>query len=262
MHSEETKKLLADCANARASIEFKQGIAVGKRLNPLKGLYLENYANCLINRQVEIYEDTIFLLNNGKIHSACTISRGMIETYAFAKYLAKEVEKKLNSNRGIIGADEALKLVISFTNSSRFKQNEQKKLDKGVFNPENYHFTEETKIRFASGLASSIHVMNALRDLYDDQIKYTKEKESGFELMYDYLSEWVHPSQTSIFHHYTPETHIIPTSRGEVLLHEHAYDICVNALHFLTDSVNIYNWTIGLANEISKRYNDLEKPKP
>ncbi|MBI6709238.1 hypothetical protein YA0599_13480 [Pseudomonas syringae] len=254
MHSDETKKLLEDCANARASIVFKQGIAVGKLPNPLMGLYLESYANCLLNRQAEIYDDAVFLLNNGKIHSACTVSRGMIETYAFAKYLAKEVDKKLNSDPGIGGAEQALKIVIDFTNSSRFKQSEQKKLDKGVFNAKDYHFTDQAKLRFAHGLASSIHVMNALRDLYDDQIKYTKEKESSFELMYDYLSEWVHPSQTSIFHHYTPETHLIPTSVGEVHLHEQAYQLCVNALHFLTDSVNVYNFTLGLAGEISKRH--------
>ncbi|VTR28915.1 Uncharacterised protein [Serratia fonticola] len=59
-----------------------------------------------------------------------------------------------------------------------------------------------------------------LRDLYKDEMEQTKQKESHFEQVYDILSEWVHPSQTSIYHYYVPETHLVPTSIGMVHVHD------------------------------------------
>ncbi|MGB6214504.1 DUF5677 domain-containing protein [Pseudomonas mandelii] len=253
MQIEETKRLLDECANARSKITRQPGVIVGNTENPDRGLYLVNYANCLLNRQADIYDDAILLVQNKRYQSACVISRGMIETYAFAKYLVKEVAKILTTQEGAESVDKALDLVISFTNSSRFKQAEQKKLEKGVFKIEDFHFTEQTKNRFEHNLASSVHVMNALRDLFQDEMSHKRHKESSFELVYDALSEWVHPSQTSIFHNYTSETHMIQSSFGSIHLYNHAQYLCATALHFITDSMNLHRSAELLAAEITKR---------
>lgn len=252
----ETKKLFSECRLARKKISHRLGIRVGAVECTEQGLYIINYANCLLNRQADIYDDTMLLIDNNRIQAACVISRGMIETYAFAKFLSKRVAAILANNSGEEGVQKALKLVISFTNSSRFKEADQKKLDKGVFVLDDYSFTEQAKHRFENSLASSEHVMDALRDLYKEETLHTKQKESGFEVLYDALSEWVHPSQTSVFHNYTPDTHKIPTSIGPIHLYDNAKYLCANALHFITDSMNIYNWTMELANEITRRGNE------
>lgn len=253
MQAEETKRLLEECAIARNKITRKRSVIVGITENPDKGLYLTNYANCLLNRQVDIYDDAILLVNNNRFQSACAISRGMIETYALAKYLAKQIGAILAAKDNAGSVDKALELVITFTNSSRFKQTEQKKLEKGVFKIEDFHFTEQAKNRFEHNLASSVHVMNALRDLFQDEMSHTHQKESSFELVYDALSEWVHPSQTSVFHNYTPETHIIPSSLGPVHFFDHARYLSATALHFITHSINIHEWLEALAVEITER---------
>lgn len=246
------EKSLKEVGLARSKISKKPGIVVGGATSD-KGLYLSNYASCLLNRQVDIFDDSIFLLESGRISSACSISRGMIETYAFAKFLSKKVAKVLHNKTGSESVEDILKLVVDFTNSSRLKETEQKKIKNGVYDPEDYMFTEQAKHRFENMLAGSEHVMNALRDLYRDELEHTKGKESQFEISYDALSEWVHPSQTSVFHNYVSDTHNIPTSLGVLHLHDGARMSCARALHFITDSMNVYSWTIELANEITRR---------
>lgn len=253
MFSEITKKILQEAKLARKKVHHKPGIAVGKAAISDNGVYLSNYAGCLLNRQIDIFDDTILLLKNNRIPAACTISRGMIETYAFAKLLSKKIATILTDKPGETGVQEALNLVVSFTNSSRIKETEQKKVSKGIINIDDYSFTEQARHRLENMLAGSEHVLNALRDLYKDEMKQTKEKESNTENLYDALSEWVHPSQTSVFHNYVPDTHQIHTSVGFIHLHDGARLSCARALHFITDSKNIYDWTLRLANEITCR---------
>lgn len=260
MHAEETERLLNECAIARNKITTNTGVMVSRAEDPEKGLYLLNYANCLLSRQMDIYDDSILLIKNNRLQSACAISRGMIETYAVSRFLAKQVDKILAATDDSKDIDKVLDLVIKFTNSSRFKETEQKKLERGIFNIEDFYFTEETKMRFEKSLASSVHVMNALRDLFQDQMKHTQQKESSFEFIYDALSEWVHPSQTSVFHNYTPETHLIPTSLGPVNFFDSAKYFCANALHFITHSEDIYKWQKKLAAEITEKASKKNSP--
>ena len=236
---------------ARKRLNHKPGILVGDAED--KGIYLVNYANCLLNRQIDIFDDSVFLLENNRIPSACTISRGMIETYAFAKILSKKIAVVLSEKKGRDSVEASLKLIDGFTNSSRFEESEQKKIEKEIYDPNDYYFTEQAKHRFENKLATSEHVMKALRDLYKDEMDHAKSKESQFEISYDALSEWVHPSQTSVFHNYVPETQYVPTSMGVINIYDGAKVFCARALHFLTDSENVYNWTLELANEISNR---------
>jgi hypothetical protein len=238
---------------AREKVSHKPGILVGMQSNANPGLYLTNYANCLLNRQIDIFDDATFLLNNSKVPAACIISRGMLETYAFAKLLSKKIANILIAKDGKESVEASLKLILSFTNSSRLKEAEQKKVQKGIFSTSDYKFTKQARHRLENRLAGSEHVMNALRDLYEDEINSTKEKESQFEILYDALSEWVHPSQTSVFHNYVPETHHIPTSLGFLHLYDGARLSCARALHFITDSVNVYEWTLELANAMTLR---------
>ena len=242
---------------ARNILTKKESFVVGNTNNYEMGVYLSNYANCLLNRQLDIFDDTIFLLDNERIQSACIISRGMIETYAFARLLGTKIAKILTDTQGDKSIEESLKIILDFTNSSRFKVSEQKKVDKGIFNLDDYTFTEQAKNRMINFLAGSEHVMDALRSLYKDEMEQTESKESQFELTYDILSEWVHPSQTSIFHYYTPETHSIPTSQGTMHLHDNAKASCARALHFITDCKNVHEWLIELADEMNKRSNKL-----
>ena len=253
LFKETIKQSLNEAKSAREELSHKSGIIVGRPDPQNKGLYLSNYANCLLNRQIDIFDDAIFLLENNRIPAACTISRGMIETYAFSKLLSKKVTNILANKTGEESVEDSLQLVMDFTNSSRWKESEQKKISKDIFDPKDYAFTEQAKHRFENMLAGSEHVMNALRDLYKDELKHTNGKESQFEITYDTLSEWVHPSQTSVFHNYVPETHEVPTSMGIIHLYDGAKMSCARALHFIVDSMNVYNWTIELSDEITRR---------
>jgi len=206
-----------------------------------------------LNRQVDIYDDAVFLLNGGRVSSACIVSRGMIETYAIAKLIGDKIFKILSEKDGAESLDECDKVLLNFINSSRIKVSEQEKLRDRIFDPNEYTFTPEALQRMESSLASNEHVMNALRNLYKFEMKTTGAKESRFMMIYDILSEWVHPSQTSVFHHYTPETHMITTSHGPVHLHTAAQLNCLEALHFITDSMNMHDWLISISEEMSQR---------
>lgn len=251
MYKEFFDETLAKSKLTRTELVQKPGILMGDFAD--KGSYLINYANCLLNREIDIFDDAVFLLENNRIASACVISRGMIETYAFSKILSKRVAKALNEKKGLDSVETSLEIIDNFVNSSRFKQSEQKKIKDGVYDPNDYYFTDQAKNRFEKMLASSEHVMKALRDLYEDEIKFSEKKESSNEIIYDALSEWVHPSQTSIFHNYVPEAQYVPTSKGIVHIYDGAKFLCAGALDLINDSMNIYNWTLELADEISRR---------
>lgn len=253
MYKELIEQSLNEAKAARAVLNKVNGIVVGKIHNSDCGLYLANYANLLMNRQIDIFDDGLLLLKNERYQTACIVSRGMIETHAFSRLLNKKVEKILTDKSGHESVDEALKVILDFTNSSRFKKSEQEKIQKGVFDPNDYMFTEEAKYRFENLLAVSQHVMDALRNLYKDEMKQTNQRESDFELTYDILSEYVHPSQTSIYQYYTPETHLVPTSVGNIHAYESAQLQCARALHFILDAKNQHDWSLQLANEMTKR---------
>lgn len=245
---------ISEAKKAREELSHKPGILVYKEQARDEGLYLSNYANCLLNRQIDIFDDAILLLENDRVPAACTISRGMIETHAFAKLLLSKVANILNTKSGKESAEEALDIVRGFTNSSRIKESEQKKISKGVYDPNDYQFTEQAKFRFENMLAGSEHVMNALRNLYKEEMTFTNKNESQIEMTYDILSEWVHPSQTSIFHNYVSDTHNVPTSLGYINIYDAAKLQCATALLFIVESMEIYNFSVELANEISMRH--------
>ncbi|MBA2923583.1 hypothetical protein G9Q84_11835 [Pseudomonas sp. P7] len=257
MIKEYAEQSLKEAKAARSKITKKPTTFIGIESTGDYGLYLKNYANCLLNRQIDIFDDSVFLLSHNKVPSACTVSRGMIETYAFSKLLSQKIAKTLVNKKGKESTELCIELILAFTNSSRVKQNEQEKLKNGAFKLEDYHFTEQAKSRMGNMLGSSEHVMSALRALYKDELDHTKATESGFEQAYEVLSEWVHPSQTSIFHNYAKETHVIPTSFGNIHFLDSAMASCIRALHFITDSMNIYDWTNELADELSARCNKI-----
>ncbi|MBZ6397594.1 MULTISPECIES: DUF5677 domain-containing protein, partial [Pantoea] len=253
MYKESLEKNLREAKEARSTLKHLPGIKVGPR-NPIKkGLYLTNYANCLLNRQIDIFDDSLLLLEKGRIQSACVLSRGMIETHAFARLMNKEIEKILNSQEGFESVDASIDMLLTFINSSRFKEKDQKNMKKGLFDPNDYMFTDEARYRLEHMLAGSKHVMDALRDLYRDELKETGMKESQFEQLYDVLSEWVHPSQKSIYHYYVPETHTVPTSVGDIHMNVSASLHCARALHFIMDTQRQHQWSYQLAQEIDRR---------
>lgn len=252
-------KCISDAQSKRASLNKTPGIFLGNKLIYDRGVYLTNYANCAKNRCIDIFDDAIFLLENNRISSACIVSRGMIETYALLRHLASKIRNTLSSKSGPESAEAALEIVVRFTNSSRLKVSEQKKVEKGIFKIEDYQFTEQARGRMLNSLAGSEHVVNALRDMYAEEMEHAKSPESQVEILYDGLSEWVHPSQTSIFHHYTEETHLIETSQGRLHLHNMAKLQCAKALHLITDVPNVCNYLEGLAKIISER--DKLEPK-
>ncbi|MCC3735924.1 DUF5677 domain-containing protein [Rouxiella badensis] len=255
-YNEHTEQSLIEAKAARAELSKFDGVVVGNIVKADRGLYLSNYANLVLNRQIDIFDDSLLLLENSRFQAACIISRGMIETHAFSRLLNKKIEKILMNQSGIQSVDKCLDVILKFTNSSRFKKSEQEKIQKGTFDPNDFMFTEEAKYRFENSLSVSQHVADALKELYADEKEQTKQKESQFELTYDALSEHVHPSQTSIYQYYTPETHLVPTSMGDI----HAYDSarlqCARALHFIVDTNNQHHWSLMLSQEITKRSNE------
>jgi hypothetical protein len=248
-----TQKLLLEAKKARKLLSKKPGIIVHRHHKGDKGLYLSNFANCLLNRQIDIFDDTIFLLEDDRIQSACSISRGMVETYAFANLLNNKVYNILTKKKGEASVECAVKEILKFTNSSRFKETEQTKVKKGILNVEDYHFTEQAKYRMDNMLAGSEHVMNALRYLYKREIEKTKAEESHLEQIYDMLSEWVHPSQVSLFTNYVPDNHFVPTSEGVINIFDGAKAMCVQALHIITGSMEEYEWSLELAEIMTNR---------
>ncbi|HHZ3220618.1 TPA: hypothetical protein ACWCGA_000001, partial [Escherichia coli] len=142
MYKELIEQRLNEAKAARAALSKINGVIVEKTHNPDRGLYLVNYANLLMNRQIDIFDDALLLLENERYQSACIVSRGMIETHAFSRLLNKKVEKILTTQNGHASVDNAIEVILNFTNSSRFKKSEQEKIQKEVFDPNDYMFTE------------------------------------------------------------------------------------------------------------------------
>ncbi|HED3555850.1 TPA: hypothetical protein R4160_004869, partial [Enterobacter hormaechei subsp. xiangfangensis] len=91
---------LLEAKTARDKLSKVEGIVVGNLNNPDLGIYLSNYANLLMNRQIDIFDDSMLLLEHERYQSACIVSRGMIETHAFSRLLNKKIEKILLNQSG------------------------------------------------------------------------------------------------------------------------------------------------------------------
>lgn len=95
----ETEPLLTKCKAIRKNMITKQCIIVSNLDNPKVKDYLINFTNCCYNRMLDIFDDTIYLLDKKRIPSACTISRAMIETHAFLVLTIDNVNKILEKKR-------------------------------------------------------------------------------------------------------------------------------------------------------------------
>jgi hypothetical protein len=127
---------------------------------------------------------------------------------------------------------------------------EQKGLKDGKFELKDYHFTEEAQARMAQEAAQSVHILNAMRFLFEMELKQSGHKESSYELTYNALSEWVHPSQTSLFHKYAVGTHRIETSLGAISLNERTRYECAGGLRLIQFSENLHRNMIAFGKKL------------
>lgn len=249
---ETTKKLLDDCIAQRKKLNKKDCIYVVSLPNPKVKDYLINFTNCCYNRMIDIFDDTIFLLNNGRIQSACSISRAMIETHAFLLLTIDKVQDLFEKEN--ITRVDFIKTILESTNSSRIKTEEQKKYKEGKLIIDKYKFTPEAKNRIINMEALNTNIMDALRHLYKQQVKagITTEikSEASSEQIYNLLSEWVHPSQISLFTNYVKETHEIPYSLGKINIFDHAKYLCAQALSHICLLEKNYQIIIQLSEEL------------
>lgn len=245
----ESLKQLEIFKDIRKKLQKKDCYFVWDKINKKWSYYIINISNCIYNRQLDIFDDALFLLENNRIPSACILSRCIIETHAFWMLLYDKVSRKIDDNSKI---EDILNTIIEFTNSSRIKKELQEEFKSWKLEADKYNFTEQALDRMINELAKTKHVMDWLRIVYENEIIDRKIEKSEYELLYNALSEWVHPSQTSVFHNYTTETHLIKTSFGEVHLYDFAKMQCINALWFIQFTQRLYDITFQLWNIIDK----------
>jgi hypothetical protein len=207
--------------------------------------HFANYAAMIKNRTLDLFDDAASLIAANRVPSACVIARCVMETHAMAIYACEKVEKARTKGAAVVGD-----VILGFINSSRIKVEEQKRLKSGIFALVDYKFTEQAKARMESELASSEHVLNAMRCLFERQRDASKTPESEFELVYSALCEWTHPSQTSLFHAYAKEAQTIPTSAGPISLFDGALLNCARALELVQLAQPLYLHMIEIAGEI------------
>ena len=82
----QVKKILREAKSARAPLRHKQVNLIGNRLLSPVGDYFENFAHSIANRIIDIFDDCILLIKHRRFPSACVLSRGIIETHAYAAY--------------------------------------------------------------------------------------------------------------------------------------------------------------------------------
>jgi hypothetical protein len=230
-----TRSSLEIAINARSLLARETVVYFGKKPKTA-GMLFRNYANMIINRNIDLFDDALFLLEANRLSSACIIARCIMETHAVGMFAWDEIEKTFKKE----GLESAQKKILRFINSSRFKMEEQKGLKEGKFELKNFHFTEEAQARMLQEAAQSVHVLNAMRMLFEIELKQTGQKESRYEIIYNGLSEWVHPSQTSLFHKYAVETQRIETSLGAVSLSVRTKWECVQGLQLIQFSGNLH----------------------
>lgn len=255
--SEATEKSLAVSAKTRAALQLAEVKFLGAMGVADPGRHFSNYANMIFNRILTLYDDCELLLSRRRTSAACVMARCIVETYAVGKFAAYEVVKGFNNG----GLQKAGKIVLAYVNSSRIKAEEQKRFKAGTFSPDDHHFTPEALARMQNEEAASKHILNAMRHLFKQEMSVSSRKESAFELLYEQLSEWTHPSQTSLFHAFAEDTWLVETSIGKISIWDGARGACGQAMHFITAVSDLRDRMTEVAKDLSAEYEqDAAKP--
>ena len=213
------------------------------------GTNYRNFSRTISNRMLSLYDDCELLITEDRISSACVLARCVIETFAVGHFAQFEIEKALKTG----GPDKAGRVILEYINSSRLKVEEQKRFKTMKFSASDYHFTEQALERMLKEEAAAKHIMNALRYLFRLEMNTTGRTESQLEFVYEALSEWTHPSQTSLMHAFTREAWDIPTSIGPVSLWDAALECCSDALCCLLDLPELTSQMHQLASQLSAK---------
>ncbi|MBO9722984.1 MAG: hypothetical protein J7530_01280 [Novosphingobium sp.] len=214
------------------------------------GRHFANYANMIFNRILTLYDDCEMLVSHKRTSAACVMARCIIETYAVGEFAMYEVAKGFNSG----GLEKAGGTVLSYVNSSRIKVEEQKRFKKGSFSEEAYHLTPDALARMEKEEAASKHILDAMRHLFKQEMKISSRNESEFELLYEQLSEWTHPSQTSLFHAFAKDAWLIETSAGRLSFWDGARAGCGKAMHFIVAAEDLRERMTEVANSLSATF--------
>ncbi|MEG3088723.1 DUF5677 domain-containing protein [Sphingomonas sp. PB4P5] len=255
--SEFANRLLAEAAAARVNLQVADVLFLGAMGVADPGRHFANYANMIFNRIVSLYDDCELLLKNQRIPAACVLARCILETYAVGEFALSEVVKGFNNG----GLKKAGETVLAYVNSSRIKVEEQKRLKDGVFSADDYFFTPEAVARMQNEEAVSKHILNAMRNLFKREMTTSSRKESMFEMIYEQLSEWTHPSQTSLFHAFAEDTWLVETRAGKISIWDGARGACGQAMHFITAAPDLRDRMTEAAKELSVAH-DQDAAKP
>lgn len=248
--TEYTNNIIADADRVRSKLELSKIYFFGPLGVMDPGRHLINYINMISNRIITLYDDCAILLQNNRIPPACVISRCILETYAVGYFAIFEVASDFNKG----GVKKSSKTILNYINSSRLKSEEQRRLKENKFKAEDYHFTDAALRRMNNEEAASKHILNAMRHMFKREMKITSLKESRFELLYEQLSEWTHPSQTSLFHAFCMEAWSIETSIGQISLWDGARAACGSGMHCITAVPDLMERMKEIADQLSAAY--------
>jgi hypothetical protein len=243
-------ELLAHASAARSELQFAKVHVLGRQGIADPGRHFANFENMTANRMLSLYDDCVLLLANERIPAACVLARCILETYAIGEFALFKVARHLKNE----GIEKAGKTVLAYVNSSRIKVEEQKRLKQARFKVADYHFTQQALKRMANEEASAKHILDALRHLYQMEISATGRAESPLELLYEQLSEWTHPSQTSLFHAFAEEAWLVETSLGLVSLWDGARAGCARALHLIAGVPDLTARMNALATDLTAAF--------
>jgi hypothetical protein len=159
------------------------------------------------SRCVELFDDCLNLLEKDRIPASATLARALIETIGFLALLRSEVMVTLPLDREAFGTN-----VWKMANSSDFKWRMQKYEQPR----EGEIYTEEAMARFdmprERAVRPAAEAVAGLQSFLKAEIS-----EGAAEIVfttYSVLSEWSHPSQTSLMHAYTNLGAAVPSSLG------------------------------------------------
>lgn len=238
---------MAVAAKARSAQQIKKERYSGPSGKLDGGTIYLNYSRTISNRMLSLYDDCVLLLREERIATGCIVARCILETFAVGHFAHSEVTKAYEA----IGVDAAITVALEYVNSSRIKVEEQKRLKNNKFSAKDYYFTKQALGRMQKEEAASKHIMNALRYLFRLEMDRTKQPESQLEFVYEALSEWTHPSQTSLMHAFTPETWDVPTSVGPLSIWDAAISRCSHALFCVAGLPELLKQMEGLANQLA-----------
>lgn len=250
-------RLLAEAAATRAHLQVADVLFLGAMGVADPGRHFANYANMIFNRIVSLYDDCELLLKNQRIPAACVLARCILETYAVGEFALSEVVNGFNNG----GLKKAGEMILAYVNSSRNKVEEQKRLKEGLFSADDYFFTCDAITRMQNEEAVSKHILNAMRNLFKQEMAASSRKESMFEMLYEQLSEWTHPSQTSLFHAFAEDTWLVETSVGKISIWDGARGACGQAMHLITATPDLRDRMTEVAKELSMAH-DQDAAKP